>query len=126
MIRNIEERDLAELKKIHAKYFASEFSFDDFMHGAISSFVITDDSDNTIITSGCIRPIAEMVAITNLEKSPRLRRAALFDMLQIASYVLRSTNMNQLHAFVQDSKWETQLIRAGFKRCVGKPVYIDL
>lgn len=125
MIRQIRDEDIEELKKIHAKFFANEFSFDDFLAPAISQFLVTDESDK-IISAGSIRPIAEMIAITNFDQSPKLRRAALYDMLQVASFVLRNTKMNQLHAFVQDSKWESQLIRAGFSRCVGKPVYINV
>lgn len=126
MIRQIRDEDIEELQKIHAKFFANEFSFDDFMSASMSQFVITNDSNTSIIAAGSIRPIAEMIAITNLDESARARRTALYDMLQIATYVLRNTQMKQLHAFVQDNKWETQLIRAGFNRCVGKPVYINL
>ncbi len=126
MIRNIEDSDIIALKELHDQFFAKEFTFNDFLHGAIHSFLLTDDASGDIVTACCIRPIAEMTAITNLNKSPRIRRNALYDALQIANYVLRDSTMNQLHAFVQDPKWETQLIHAGFKRCSGKAVYINL
>lgn len=126
MIRNIEEKDLDTIRQIHEQFFAKEFRFDDFLRGFISSFVITDDIDNDIISACSIRPIAEMVAVTNLNKSPRLRRNALLQALEVAQYTLRNTSMSQLHAFVQDEKWESQLLRSGFKKCVGNPVYINL
>lgn len=126
MIREFREEDKEELLRIHNQYFKNEFSFDDFFAASMCRFVVTDDENSSIITAGSIRPIAEMIAITNLEQSPKLRRAALYDMLQVATYVLRNTEMRQLHAFVQDSKWETHLIKAGFKRCIGNPVYLNL
>lgn len=126
MIRNIEENDHPALKEIHAQFFANEFTFEDFLHGAMASFLFIDDSDGSIISACCVRPIAEMVALTNMSKSPRMRRNVLYDALQIASFMLRDTNMKQLHAFVQDKVWESQLIRAGFNHCAGKPLYINI
>lgn len=125
MIRTIEPEDLARLKLIHAKFFEHEFSFDDFSASWITNFVITDDKDD-IVSAAIIRPIMEIVAITDYDKSPRVRRAALYDMLQIAQYVLRRNNVPQLHAFIQDKKWENQLLRSGFKRCVGVPLYTNV
>lgn len=125
MVRAIETEDIDRLKEIHARFFEKEFSFQDFCSAWISNFVITDDNDE-IITAGAIRPLMEIVAITDYNKSPRLRRAALYDMLEIAHYVLRRTNATQLHCFVQDEKWYHQLIKSGFKPCVGKPLYMNL
>ena len=100
MIRNIEDKDLEQLKEIHEQFFQKEFTFHDFLSGAIYSFLITDDADNNIVTACCIRPIAEMVALTNLNKSPRLRRRALYESLEIAKYTLQGSSMNQIHAFI--------------------------
>lgn len=126
-IRNITPFDLDRLKEIHKSFFEHEFSFEDFLHGSIANFVITDDSDGEIITAGSIRPIAEMTAISNLNKSPRMRRNALYDMLQIAQYVLRDSSIyEQLHVFVQDDKWEDMLKRAGFTECAGRPLFINI
>ena len=126
-IRNITPFDLEKLKEIHKSFFEHEFSFEDFLHGSISSFIITDDNDGEIITAGSIRPIAEMTAISNLTKSPRLRRNALHEMLQIAQYVLRDSSIyDQLHVFVQDNKWKEMLKRAGFAECAGRPLFINI
>lgn len=125
MIRTITTEDLPRLREIHAKYFQHEFTFDDFCQSWIFSFVITDDYDK-IITAGAIRPLAEMVAITDYSTSARLRVAALYDMLQITQFVLQNTNFKQVHAFVQDEKWLNQLKRSGFRACAGTPVYMNL
>ncbi|SRR5580765_7199299 len=124
-IRNVTEEDIKELKVIHERFFADEFSFDDFLLNSIASFIITD-IDNKILTAASIRPIAEIVAITNLDAPVRHRVDALHDILQVSSFVLHSTEMRQLHAFVQDEIWEKHLIKAGFKRTIGNALYINI
>jgi len=126
MIRNPSEQDYQELQKIHEKFFSKEFPFDDFLFNSISNFVIIDDSDGGIISAGSIRPIAEIVAITNLDKSVKSRRFALYEELEVARYVLKSSTMRQLHAFVQDQQWEIQLIKSGFARTKGNALYINV
>ncbi len=125
MIRAIEADDIPKLQAIHARFFEKEFSFQDFCSAWISNFVIVDDN-NEIISAGAIRPLMEIVAITDYSKPTRARVSALYDMLQIAQYVLRRTHATQLHCFVQDEKWLNQLIRCGFKSCVGKPLYMNI
>jgi len=129
MIRRPNESDIGKLRELHSKFFAGEFGFDDFVTNSLYNFVVanaTSDPDGEIITAGSIRPIAEIVAITDMSKSPRIRRSALFEMLQVAHFVLRETPMRQLHAFVQDKIWEQQLIKVGFQRTKGNALYINL
>jgi len=126
MIRNVTEEDLKELKVIHERFFAEEFRFDDFLLGSMSNFVVTDSVSNKILTGASIRPIAEVVAITDLDAPVRQRVNALYDILQVSNFVLRGTEMYQLHAFVQDEIWEKQLIKAGFKRTIGNALYINI
>ena len=126
MIRTPNLNDLDELKKIHEKHYSNEFIFEDFLNNSLSNFIIIDDKDGQIITAGSVRPIAEMVAITNLDKSPRSRRDALYESLQIAQFILQNTNMRQLHVFVQDTKWEEQLKKSGFQQTKGNALYINI
>jgi hypothetical protein len=126
MIRNLSIEDIPKLKEIHEQFYANEFSFDEFLLGSMSNFAITDQEDKEIVMVGSIRPIAEMLAITNKNKSPRVRRDALLESLQIAHYVLRPTAMHQLHVFIQDNEWEKQLIKSGFKKTVGNALYINI
>jgi len=126
MIRNPTKEDWNELRNIHEEFYTHEFQFEEFWRASISNFVVIDDDDGQIITAGSIRPIAEMIGITNKSKSPRIRLKALQEMLQIANHVLHDTPMNQLHVFIQDKSWEDQLIRHGFKRTVGNALYINL
>jgi len=124
-VRELINDDVEHLRALHQKYFAKEFTFEDFCQASISNFAVLDEN-NKIISAGAIRPIAEIVAITDYSQSARKRRSALYDMLQIAQYVLRTSRFSQLHAFVQDEKWLNQLTSHGFKRCVGIPVYINV
>src|SRR5215470_9094789 len=126
MIRNIMDEDVAELQRIHEKYFADEFTFEDFFLNNLFGFLIVDDNDGSIVTSCHIRPIMEIVAITNYDKSARQRYIALLDMLQHSRDILKRYKFQQLHAFIQNGKWESQLIRAGFARTKGNSLYINL
>jgi hypothetical protein len=125
MVRELKHEDLPKLQEIHEKFFSHEFSFNDFVSAWMFNFAITDENDE-IISAGGVRPIAEVVAVTDFTKSTRKRRSALYDILQISQYVLRDTNYRQIHAFVQDKTWENHLIKAGFKHCVGNAVYFNL
>jgi len=126
LIRTPTKEDWDELKNIHEKFYSHEFQFDEFWRASLSSFIVIDDEDGQIVTATSIRPIAEMIGITNKDKSVRVRMKGLQQMLQVAHHVLRDTNMNQLHVFIQDPTWEHQLIHRGFKKTVGNALYINL
>ena len=126
IIRDPTTEDWEELKNIHEKFYAHEFQFDEMWRGTMGNYVVIDDEDGEIITAISIRPIAEMVAVTNKDKSPRVRMKALQQMLSIASHLLRDTPMSQLHVFIQDESWEYQLRKHGFKRTVGNALFINL
>jgi len=126
IIREPTPEDWNELRNIHAKFYANEFRFEDFWRAAISVFAVINDDNNRIVTAGAVRPIAEMVAITNKDTSVRARQKGLNQMLLIANHLLRDTPMNQLHVFIQDKKWEDQLLRHGFSRTMGNALYINL
>lgn len=126
MIRVIEPKDVERLREIHDKFFKHEFPFPDFFRGFLCSFVITDDDNNELVCVGAVRPIAEVFAITNKDKSVRTRRQALYQILEASSYIANHHNFNQLHCFVQDKKWEKQLTEIGFRPTVGKSLVIDI
>ena len=124
-VKQIAEEDIPELMRIHDKFFKHEFTFADFCQPIYASFMVKDEKDE-IVTAGAIRPIIEMVAISNLDKSARLRMFALYNMLHAAQNALRGTSFNSIHAFIQDEKWLNQMLNRGFKRCVGTPLFIGL
>lgn len=84
--------------------------FPDFITNYLFSFAVCDNHDNIITVAG-VRTILEVVAMTNKCRSPRLRRQALFDVLEASSFVANGHGYNELHAFIQDENWKDQLIR---------------
>jgi len=126
MIRALEPRDVVELKEIHDKFFKDEFTFPDFFRGFLCCFTVIDDSDDSIICVGAVRPIAEVFAITNKDKNPRTRRNALYQILDASAYMAGKYNFDQIHCFVQDALWESQLIRAGFNRTKGNSLFLNI
>lgn len=119
MIRAVLESDLEKIKEIHRKYYADEFNIPDFNKHFINSFVITD-SENNIISAGGIRPILEVVAVTDKDKMVRERVSALNDLLTISAFIAEHDGFDELHCFVQDENWLRQLKKKGFVETKGK------
>jgi hypothetical protein len=126
MIRSLEPKDIEELKEIHDKFFKHEFAFPDFFRGFLCCFAVTDDSDNSIIVAAGIRPIAEVYAITDKNKSTRKKRDGLYKILEASAYIANANGFNQLHCFVQDDAWEKQLIKKGFSYTKGKSLVYNI
>lgn len=125
IIRPFQGSDINQLKKIHESYYQHEFSLDDFCQKFIEFYVIEDGG--LIIAAGGVRSIAESVIMTNKLVSNRIKRAALYQMLEVQLFTSRAHNFKQLHAFIQDDKWKEHLInRAGFKDCKGDAIFISV
>jgi hypothetical protein len=124
-IRAFEANDEAELRKIHQKFFANQFSFFEFCRGYFCRFTVLD-SDNQIIVSGGVRPIVEMVAISNLDLPVKDRRAGYLELLSACKSIAAQTGARGLHAFVQDDKWERVIKRFGFRETKGKAFCVEL
>src|SRR5574338_1452047 len=124
-IRPLSNLDIRQLQQIHEKYYAQEFDFDDFMRGFVASACIESDSGE-IISAGGIRPLTEIVLVTNKDFSVRERRAALYNMLAACMFSANKLSIDSLHAFVQDDAWIKHLKRVGFKDTIGKSLYLKL
>lgn len=123
-IRLLQSDDIDEIKLIHEKFYKREFDLPNFANDFLTSFIVCDDSG--IITVAGIKPIAEIIAVTNKDVSPRRRRSALLSILESSSYIGKRYNFDQLHAFVQDCNWERQLKHVGFSDCKGHALYINI
>lgn len=124
-IRPFQGSDVNQLKKIHEMYYKNEFSLDDFCQKFVDFFVIEDDG--IIVSAGGVRTIAESVIVTNKAISNRIKRAALYQMLEAQLFSCKNNNFKQLHAFIQDEKWKQHLItKAGFKECKGDAIFIGV
>lgn len=122
LIRALDASDINEIRELHEKYFSQEFSFPDFLRGFYCSFVIEDDKG--IISAGGVRPICESVIVTNKDRSVKDRKYALAQVLQASIFVCDNYKFNELHAFIQDDKWEHHLSKVGFKPTKGKSLIL--
>src|SRR5258706_1530508 len=100
IIRSFQESDINQLKKIHELYYTNEFSLEDFCQRFMDFYVI--ENDGKIICAGGVRTIAESVIVTNKSINSRVKRAALYQMLETQLFTCKNNKMNQIHAFVQD------------------------
>lgn len=125
MIRALKEIDIPELLRIHADYYADEFSFPDFEKKFLCAFAATDD-DGKIISAGGIRLIPEAVLLTDKGYSVRARRKALFEILSALIYVTEKDGYDQVHAFVQEENWERVLTKIGFEPAIGKVLVLPI
>lgn len=125
IIRELRQTDIDELKRIHDKFYKDEFTFPDFFNKFLCSFVIISEDDR-IISGGGVRPIAESILVTNKDIPVRIRREALYRMLDASSYVAKTSGYDQLHAFIQSYSWEQQLMKIGFKTCKGNALFLNI
>jgi|SRR5215471_9205024 len=125
IIRPLTLRDLPELGRIHESQYQDDFPFPDFTDHYLGSFAVVD-SDNKIVCGGGVRTFAESVLITDQTRSPRVRRAALLQVLEVSSGICRMTHHNLLVAYPKDENWVKVLRKYGFVDQVGIPLQKDI
>jgi hypothetical protein len=123
-IRELQIGDLDTVKQIHEKHFESEFALPEFQR-FLAAFTITDPQDR-IVTVGGVRPILELVAVTDRDLTPIVRRSAYFNILNASLYMARKHEYEQLHVFVQGEKWIKALKKVGFKDTKGQSLVLDV
>lgn len=121
-IRPITVFDLNKLKLAHEEYFAKEFDFPD-LRKFYSAFIV-ENKDGEMISAGGVRPISEAIIITDMSKSVKERREALYQLFQAMLFTNSKLGFDQLHAFVQDETWLKHLIKVGFRPTTGKALVI--
>lgn len=122
-IRAFTPTDVEEVRKIHALHFAKEFNFPDFLD-FVCAFVVEDDKG--IVLAGGIRDIAECVAVTDLDRDPRERIRALYQLLEASTFVCRKMKYDQMYIWSQNPKYSRRLIRNGFRLPQGRSLILDL
>lgn len=118
IVRPVESSDLNDLRKVWEEYYKNEFSFPNFERHFLATFLVTTDKGE-VITAGGIKTILESVAITNKNLSTRMRREALFQLLQGSLYFADKAGYNELHAYVQGDNWTRILNNVGFQPTKG-------
>jgi hypothetical protein len=123
MIRACTYQDLAEIKKLHEKYFSEEFDFPDLM-SYICAFVVEDEKG--IILAGGVRDIAECTAITDQSRPATTRAGALHFLKDAATFVCRENGYDEMYAWSQNPKYSKRLVQNGFRFHRGQSLLIDL
>jgi len=126
MIRTLQQTDLFDLRRIHERHYQDEFNFDEFItNHMLCGFVVVSNNDR-IISAGVVRTIAECAVVTDKDYSIIDRKEALMQILQASMFTAGKFNYDELHAFVQDKKWEKRLKKSGFRDCAGKALVLSL
>ena len=120
--RAFDSGDVEKAREIHARFFANEFTFPDFLKGFYCSFVVEDDKG--IVSAGGVRPICESIIITDKDRSVKDRKYALAQVLQASMFICDSYKFNELTAFIQDAEWERHLSKVGFVPTKGKSLVL--
>lgn len=121
----MDKADLPELQSVHQRFYEKEFSFPNFLDEFIYPFTIK--VNGKIITAGGIRPIAELVLITDKATPIDERREVFMEALMLSSDIAKRARFHDIHVFVQDEKWMKHLIQIyGFKETAGKSLIIGV
>lgn len=117
--------DIPQEQMIHKSFF-SENEYPAFEYGYNAVFTVENNLREIVSIAG-IRPIAEVVAITNMDHPVRDRRAALITLAQALGFAASHFSYKQLHAFVHgDSKWIEHLKSMEFRESENKVLILDL
>ena len=90
----------------------------------MGAFVL--EEGKKIVTVCGLRKIAEIVAVTNKDFSPRDRIRALRCGAEAMMYLANDAKFTQLHAFIQDENWEKLLTKIGFNPTKGKSLVLEI
>lgn len=124
VIRAFTPDDIERVRDIHEKHYKTEFDYPKFMDNYICAFVV--EIDGSIVSAGGVRNIAEVVLVTNKDKSVAERRAALYQILDASAFIAGRSNHDGLHAFVQDDGWRQHLKKVGFIETKGQALVLPL
>lgn len=121
--RTMVAEDLAQLREIHKKFYQHEFNFPDFTKFASALVVVENDK---IITGGGLVAVPEAIVLTDKEANPMNKIKALIEFLQASSFAAKQLGASQIHAFIQDVKWENHLRSMGFDLVRGTALVLNL
>lgn len=124
IIRSFEPKDITWVVQMHEKHFKEEFELPNFLKGY--HCVYTIENDKEIIVVGGVRPLAELVVVTDMDTYPRPRVEALRKMTQAGVFTAGAYHYDQLHCFVQGEAWIRQVQSVHFRPTVGTAMVMDL
>lgn len=123
IVRTMVKEDLNQLYAIYEKFYKHEFNFPDFTQFASALVVVENDQ---IITGGGLVAVPEAVILTDQNVQGMKKIKALLEILQQMSYNAKQLGAHQIHAFIQDSKWESHLRSMGFDQAKGTALVLNL
>jgi hypothetical protein len=124
-LRALTSEDLVVVKQIHERYYADEFAEPDFLKNYHGVYTITDENNIPVIIGG-VKPIAEVIILTDKSFSPWIKREALYQMLDVASFTAGAHQHNQIHCAIQDAAYERHLKKVGFRPVKGNFLVMDV
>lgn len=123
-LRPMNHADLEEISKIHEKFFKEEFELPDFFERFHGAFIIEDDKE--ILLASGVRPIAELVCVTNKDMSIKNRVIALKTATKVGAVIASKEGYDQLHCFVQGNDWSRQVQTFHFRPTKGQALVLDV
>jgi hypothetical protein len=113
IIRPMTHSDALHLEELSEVYYP-EFNAPEFEDNYFGKFTIVK-SDGTIILGGGLRYLAEVVLVTDKSQNKHLVGDALIKALGHSINEAKKRNIDFLHAFVKDEKYQKHLISHGFE-----------
>ena len=101
------------LKKIYADYFSDDYPFESFFNQSMLSFAVLNEA-NEIITACSVRPLLEVITLTDKSKIRGKRYRAFSKILDVCSFFAKNKGFDSIHAFVGEPYWERHLKKIGF------------
>jgi hypothetical protein len=112
-IRAYKPKDVETVKRLFEQFGNKDLEVPDFSKDHLCAFTVVDNN-NSIITAGGVRTIAEICLVTDKEKTVRQRMNALFEVLAVSKHIAREFNFQWLHAITDDPTWASQMKANGF------------
>ena len=125
ILRNLTEKDIPTLQKIHAEFFSHEFNFNEFLDANLICATVAVSNTNEIIAVGGLRVLLEESIIQNKFFDVRDRREAVYKIHQSLLVTAGKNGHTGIHAFIQDPKWLNHLRRFGFRETKGRSIICD-
>jgi hypothetical protein len=112
-VRAFLEKDIEKVRKLHERFYP-DLNFPDFLNGFLCSFALTDNNDE-IIMAGGVRPVGEVILVTDKEKSEIQIGRALVEAMRVSLFIGSKFNLDELVAFVKNNEsYASHLVRHGF------------
>lgn len=124
MIRPISNEHIERARIVHSSQYEHEFELPDF-YKMLCAFSIVNERDDLVSIAG-VRPILELVVITDKTKPVRERYHAVYNILDASKYIASRNKYDQLHAFVQDKHWADVMKSRGFSDMLGQGLVIEV